>query len=339
MSDFVPPIGLVDLGYSRITNLTYPVPLAAPQGTELAVIVPENGSVRWRADGVAPTKDAGSIIWGTTSFEWSGSLSAIRFINMDGNTAALNVTYFGVADSEDDLFIVTNNAISTLDEPITTLSTTLFLKPGTGVLFPSPGAGQYTCCTLAKNGIYEIVRVTARDGDELTVVRGQEGTTAIAWAKGALIQNLLTAGEISQLLQKAELTSALILNKLAVTAGPAGTALTSNGPDNALSWEYPMASQVYPPPGMVDLGYSQVTSPNTPTPLNAPAGSKVVSINPQNGNVRWRADGIAPDEDTGSIIWGTSAFDWGGDMAAFEFIAMNGSSGLIVNLQFYGVAP
>lgn len=95
-----------------------------------------------------------------------------------------------------------NNATSTLAAPLTTTSTTVLLASGTGSLFPNPGAGQYFVMTLtdaATKLINEIVWVTARAGDSLTVVRGQESTVPQDWAAGDLAANLNTAGVMAAL--------------------------------------------------------------------------------------------------------------------------------------------
>lgn len=79
----------------------------------------------------------------------------------------------------------TNNATTTIASGISSGDTSITLAGGTGALFPTLGAGDYFYGTLnnANNDI-EIVKVTARSGDVLTVVRAQEGTSAAAWVGG-----------------------------------------------------------------------------------------------------------------------------------------------------------
>jgi hypothetical protein len=94
-------------------------------------------------------------------------------------------------------FLFANNARTTLAAPINSVATIITLATGTGGLFPSPGAGEQFALTLndaATRQIYEIVYVTARSGDTLTVVRGREGTTATSWLAGDFARNFLTAG-------------------------------------------------------------------------------------------------------------------------------------------------
>ena len=80
---------------------------------------------------------------------------------------------------------VTNNAFGTLSAGINTTATTVTLDSGQGTRFPSLGAGEYFYGTLidTSNSI-EIVKVTARSTDSMTVVRGQDNTTAGAYAIG-----------------------------------------------------------------------------------------------------------------------------------------------------------
>lgn len=80
---------------------------------------------------------------------------------------------------------VTNNAYGTLSAGIASGDTTITLDGGQGARFPSLGAGDYFYATLVDtaNNI-EVVKVTARSSDSMTVVRGQDNTTAKAYAIG-----------------------------------------------------------------------------------------------------------------------------------------------------------
>jgi len=97
------------------------------------------------------------------------------------------------------ILLSANNANTTLATGISSSTTTLVLASGTGALFPSPGTNQYFPVTLndALTGlVYEICWCTSRAGDNLTVLRGQEGTTARAWLLGDYAYNANTAGNI-----------------------------------------------------------------------------------------------------------------------------------------------
>jgi len=78
-----------------------------------------------------------------------------------------------------------DNAEATLASGINDSTTTIVLASGNGALFPSPTGGDYFILTLTQAGTetsWEKVKVTARSTDTLTVVRGQEGSTAAAWS-------------------------------------------------------------------------------------------------------------------------------------------------------------
>ena len=80
---------------------------------------------------------------------------------------------------------VTNNAFGTLSAAINTTATTVTLDSGQGARFPTLGASDYFYGTLVDtSNNLEIVKVTARSTDSLTVVRGQDGTSGTAFAIG-----------------------------------------------------------------------------------------------------------------------------------------------------------
>ena len=97
-----------------------------------------------------------------------------------------------------------NNASTTLAGSITNTAITFNVQAGGGALFPNPATGQYFVLTLvdaATGNLKEIMQCTGRSGDTFTVVRAQEGTTALAWNAGDLVNGWLTAGMLGQMLQ------------------------------------------------------------------------------------------------------------------------------------------
>jgi hypothetical protein len=92
--------------------------------------------------------------------------------------------------------VFTNNATTRLAASISNTATTATLSTGTGQFFPAITAGQAFTLTLSDSptGLTrEIVLVTARNGDQITMIRGQEGTNAIAWIAGTYVENRPTA--------------------------------------------------------------------------------------------------------------------------------------------------
>lgn len=95
------------------------------------------------------------------------------------------------------LNLFTNNAATTLASNILSGASSLTVAAGTGALFPNPTAGQYFYCTLANNaGTVEIVKVTARSTDTFTIVRGQDGTTAVGWSSGDKVELRLVNADL-----------------------------------------------------------------------------------------------------------------------------------------------
>lgn len=99
-------------------------------------------------------------------------------------------------------FKFSNAATATLASSITSSSTTLSVAAGLGALFPSMAAGEFFAGVLvdSSNNV-EIVRVTARTGDVMTVTRAQEGTTARAYSAGSRFEVRLTSAGLSNFLQ------------------------------------------------------------------------------------------------------------------------------------------
>ena len=94
--------------------------------------------------------------------------------------------------------LFSNNARSTLNGSITNVATTINLAAGTGARFPNPTGGDWFLATLwemsgTSEVNHEIVKVTARATDALTVVRAQEGTTGRAFGNNNPIECRWTA--------------------------------------------------------------------------------------------------------------------------------------------------
>lgn len=83
-----------------------------------------------------------------------------------------------------------NNAAGTLSAAITNVATSLTLNAGQGAAFPSPTAPQVFYATLtdaATQSLIEIVQVTAVSGDQFSIVRAQDGTSALSWNAGDIV--------------------------------------------------------------------------------------------------------------------------------------------------------
>lgn len=99
-------------------------------------------------------------------------------------------------------FLFSNTATATLASSVTAAATTIQLNSGAGSQFPAPAASAVFHATLADvSGNTEIVRVTARATDTLTVVRAQEGTSARNFAAGSRFELRLTAESLASFAQ------------------------------------------------------------------------------------------------------------------------------------------
>lgn len=100
--------------------------------------------------------------------------------------------------------VFADNASTTMAANISAGSTTVDLAPGTGTLFPNPSSQQFFMVTFTDAATQlniEICKCTARTGDTLTIVRGQEGTTAQSWSAGDIVENRVTSGTLNNFIQ------------------------------------------------------------------------------------------------------------------------------------------
>ena len=118
----------------------------------------------------------------------------------------------------------TNNFIATLAAAISDADTAITLDAGSGAKLPNYGGGDYEYMTLGNTANnLEIVKVTARVGDILTVVRGVDGTTAKAWSAGDQINSRPCAAAMNDALQvnvaKADVDSQVFTGTPAMPTG------------------------------------------------------------------------------------------------------------------------
>jgi hypothetical protein len=117
-----------------------------------------------------------------------------------------------------------NNAFSTLAAAITSSGqTSVTVQTGHGDRFPLIVSPDVAFITLENTaGTREVIKITARaaTSDVLTVTRGEEGTSATTWAIGDLIEQRITAGELTDFRTRPGFTT---------TATSAGTLTLTKG--------------------------------------------------------------------------------------------------------------
>lgn len=95
--------------------------------------------------------------------------------------------------------VFANNAYSTLAVGLSAGDTTLSVATGHGARWPTIAAPDFCYTTLENaSGTIEIVEVTAHSAgaDLMTIVRGQQGTSAASWAIGDLVEMRSTKVEM-----------------------------------------------------------------------------------------------------------------------------------------------
>lgn len=98
------------------------------------------------------------------------------------------------------IYLYANNAKSSLLGNIGPTDAVITLPNSEGARFPNPTAGEAFKLTIEDtSGNIEIIDVTARTADTLTVVRGREGTTARSFSAGTSVEARITAGILSYL--------------------------------------------------------------------------------------------------------------------------------------------
>ncbi len=130
-------------------------------------------------------------------------------------------------------FQFTNNAQTTLGSSLSAIATTATVATGTGNSFPSLSGGEFFTATLWSAGSTtgvpnEIVYVTARTGDTMTIVRGREGTSASAWNVGDTFANYPTAGFYNDVAFEADVQTQS--GNYAVDSGSANAAIITLSP-------------------------------------------------------------------------------------------------------------
>ena len=94
----------------------------------------------------------------------------------------------------------TNKAIAFLDTAFGSTANIIVLPSGTGDLFPSITGDEMFAVVFEDRltGEFEICYCTSRTGDQLTVTRGEEGTTATSWPVGSNVSLRTSAAFLNE---------------------------------------------------------------------------------------------------------------------------------------------
>lgn len=144
-----------------------------------------------------------------------------------------------------------NNVVSTIASDITATQTTFSVNPGSGGQFanllttdvsnPDSPHGIYAKITITdkQQTVFEICHLTGVSQDALTVIRGQEGTTAKGWSLNDTISNFATRGSEQKFVQSEQLQGGdYTAAKAGGTANALAISLPSTFFDNgATNWQ------------------------------------------------------------------------------------------------------
>lgn len=98
-------------------------------------------------------------------------------------------------------FIFENNINTALSNAISSSATSITVANGADLPTSIP-AGEFLALTLndqSTGQFFEVVYATAVTGNTLTVLRGQEGTSALSWLTGDLVYSGPTAGQMANI--------------------------------------------------------------------------------------------------------------------------------------------
>lgn len=94
-----------------------------------------------------------------------------------------------------------NFAESTVEMALTVGATTLYINSADEALFPTLSGGDWFFLSIFDGeNDPEVVKVTARAAEVLTIVRAQESSNAIAWAAGSYVRLAATAAQMEDAL-------------------------------------------------------------------------------------------------------------------------------------------
>lgn len=221
---------------------------------------------------------------------------------------------------------VTNNAFGTLNAGINSSATTIVLTAGQGARFPTLSAGDYFYATLidTSNNL-EIVKVTARSTDTMTVVRGQDNTTARAYSTNDRFELRPTAALFNEKANAADVASTYVelagdtmTGDLGVGAAPsarlhatkagAEVARFTNSQSNGGDWEFKIGGN-----GFEDRKFMLTDkyggADNVRMSLDA-SGRVLMPAQPafrayHNNTVNWNSGALSP------VVYNTAVFNIG----------------------------
>lgn len=136
-----------------------------------------------------------------------------------------------------------NNASATLASSINSSVTSISVSSGQGALFPSLSGSDYFYATLVdSSNNLEIVKVTARSSDTLTVVRGSDDTTARSYTAGDKVELRPVAAAFSELVAQSATATTSAAGIVQLTDSVASTSVTTAATPKNVKSAYDLAN-------------------------------------------------------------------------------------------------
>lgn len=104
--------------------------------------------------------------------------------------------------------LYSNYAITELVGDILIGDTTITVTDGS--IFHTPVTNEFELLTITDGTVWEVVKLTSRTGNVLTVERGYEGT-AQGWLTGSTVKATVTKDTLERFLQKEQIAASLHL--------------------------------------------------------------------------------------------------------------------------------
>lgn len=213
-----------------------------------------------------------------------------------------------------------NNAFSTLAIAIDADDLSITVATSQGSRFSTLTGASYFYLTIEDTiGAYEIVKVTARSNDVMTIVRAQEGTTALAFAAGASCEQRVTGQSIVDAANDPD----LVAGSLAITKIEDISTQRLLGRDTAATGavEQVTINSV--------LGWLSTTQgsvlyrgASSWAALAPGTAGQVFSTNGAGANPAWITGTLLTDGDKGDITVSSSGGTWTIDSAAVSLAKM-----------------
>jgi len=186
--------------------------------------------------------------------------------------------------------LFSNTASATLASSITSSSTTITVSTNLGALFPTTPAGSYFYATLVdSSNNLEIVKVTSRTADSMTVVRAQEGTTARSYAAADKLELRITAAGLGNFVQLdgAQTVSGVKTFSDGIVANVTGNVTGSSGSCTGNAATATTATTATTTPKLLTTNFSVEQASGK---LQFKYGSTVIASMDSSGNITSAAD-------------------------------------------------